>query len=326
MEFIPVDFESALSHINDIPVANASVEVTTQLVKRKMSVTGWIGLGLANLGLEVYAGLFAYQEGCIAITVIPGIGVFSGAACVIALISSMAFVAGMSMAAGEGVSGIFNHDGVQVNTRSLLRRDGSELPFDADFYKYGHHANLTHYHSKWRSNGLKTDLVDLSGAAYYMIGDSMFGTNVTNVYQTYNGHNMYVQHGLNASRMYVPYYNKYANLTKRSWEAVGTVDQYGNGFNDEELSGTDGFKGQWCHPYGNSETISPQNDWSTMNGLVNDVTGGGATGHYNLWNFDVVDMNHNEEEVCDIEIEGESSGFGDNAEWSEEGLCEAPRP
>lgn len=63
-----------------------------------------------------------------------------------------------------------------------------------------------------------------------------------------------------------------------------------------------------------------------MNGLVNDVTGGGATGHYNLWNFDVVDMNHNEEEVCDIEIEGESSGFGDNAEWSEEGLCEAPRP
>lgn len=318
-----VSVNEALNHIKGLPISPTVFSNTVQLSRRGLSTLRWIGLGLTNLGLDTFAGLFAYQTKCAALAMIPTVGTISGATCIIALIATMVLIAGISALIAGGAEGSIGKDGVEISTRSLFKRDGSEF-FTDDFIQYGHHANLTFYHSYWRSCGLNTSVVLDDSSTYYYIGDSLFGTNVTNVYQAPTGHNVFAQHGQNASRLFLPYYGN--SLAKRGWEEEYSIDQYGNGFNDEYLSGGYGFKGQYCHPYGSSETISPQNDWTTINTLINDVTGGGATDHYNLWAFDVVDLNHNEEEICAIEIEGESEGFGSNEEWSEEGLCEAPIP
>jgi hypothetical protein len=281
----------------------------TEAIVEKRSWLGWIGLGLLN-ALGVAGGIFQYQSECVLISLIPGIGIISAAACVTAAIATTLLIAGSVDTVAGGVIAISGAMG------STTQNDKRDLFVD-DLDKFNHYVNLTHWHKTMRQNGVNTTILDVDSAIYYTDGDSYYALNSTSIFQSVVGANMYVQHGTNASRIFT-------NLEADSKQLLKRADPYGNGFDDEYYTSGGGLKAQFCHPFGSSESVNPVNDWTTMNTLVNEVVGNGQTGNHRWITLGLTDRNHNDAEITNVEFEVESRGFGLNEEWSEEGICDYP--
>jgi hypothetical protein len=114
-------------------------------------------------------------------------------------------------------------------------------------------------------------LSSIGNASYYTDGQAVYGLTSTSYYDHPEGFRAYVKHGTTASQVFVGLLG-HENVTKRD------VDPYNNDFNDEWFVNGGSFKGQYCHPYGSSESVNPVYDWSTMNELVWDVIGSGQSG------------------------------------------------
>lgn len=299
-------YDNASEFISNITLVSKELTVS-DIAKRSINYVGWIGLGMTNLGILGMGGLFAYQANCAIMAFIPAVGALTGAACVIAMISTMLIVAGSIDTVAGGVIGMGNSSG---DVKQNDKRDQS-----GDLDEWSHYSNLTHWHTIMRKNGMNTELINDIKAKYYAVDGSLYGINSTSVMIHPMGVKVHVQHGLKASRMFVGGLNN-SSVVKRD-----SVDPYGNGFNDEYFNNGAGFKGQWCHLYGSEESVNPIYDWSAVNELVNDVTGGGATGQYGKWMFDLMDLNNGDNQIANVEIEEEQRGFGMNEEWSESDVC-----
>ncbi|KAH3687219.1 hypothetical protein WICPIJ_001814 [Wickerhamomyces pijperi] len=198
------------------------------------------------------------------------------------------------------------------------RCEKRDLFSDEDFLKYAHISNLTDWYQVLRGSGYNITLDPHNAATYYDLESSIIGVNSSSVVYNEGVRTAYIHHGTNASMIHFDLQSAKdtGDIGKRG------VDPYGNGYDDEGFKGHEGFKGQWCHSYGNSETLNPVNDWSMMNQLVEEETGGGQTQHYNLWFFGAYDNNHNGAQIAGIEIEAETVIYKYNEEWSEEGICD----
>lgn len=304
----------ALSMLDDIPVNNPGV--LNNLAKRGFfsnmtgsEKIGWISMALFTSAAVVLEGLYFSQTSCYALALIPGVGEITGAVCVTAAIASMILTAGGITAATNGVISLSGKFG----SVTVGKRDGG---LETDFQDYNHYANLSHWHGYFRDQGLDTNLVNVGSPLFYSYEGHLYGANATSSVQMLSGHYVHVQHGVLASRMFVGVNQRSDNITKRD-----SIDPYGNGYDDEGFSNDDGYKGQWCHQHGSAESLDPVNDWSTVNQFVHDLAGAGQTGNTDLWEFQVADSNHNDEQIANIVIEGETEGFGYNEEWSESSIC-----
>jgi hypothetical protein len=140
---------------------------------------------------------------------------------------------------------------------------------------------------------LETSLPSIGNASYYTDGQAVYGLNSTSYYDHPEGFRAFVKHGNPASQVFVGL-RGHQNMTKRD------VDPYNNGFYDEWFVNGGGFKGQYCNPYGSSESVNPVYDWSTMKELVWDVIGSAQSGRSMMLNFQLADMNHNETEIANV--------------------------
>ena len=304
----------AMSFVNEIPVTE-SLDLKNLAKRDFTNMTGsekigWITMALFTTATLVLEGLYFSQTSCYALSLIPGVGEITSVVCATAAVASMIMTACAIGAATDGVIGFSGSAGpVSVNTRDL---GGIET----DFQDYNHYVNLSHWHGYFRNQGLNTNLVNAGSPLFYTHGGYLYGANTTSSVQMPGGHYVHVQHGLIASRMFVGVNQRSNNITKRD-----SIDPDGNGYDDEGFSNGDGYKGQWCHQHGSAESLDPVNDWGTVNDFVHALAGDGQTGNTDLWEFQVADSNHNDEQIANIVIEGETEGFGYNEEWSESFIC-----
>lgn len=186
-----VDFNTASSLIQAIPLGNQ-----TQLIENGFNMgSGWKALFVANLGLDVYGGLYTYQNGCAGISFIPGLDTMTGPICLAALISSMVVLGAAQVTAFEFIRGVGSF-AESIIDKSEGRRELSYVdPNDITHYG-GHMTNLTQWHEHWKLYGFETGLYDDPEAIYLREGECLYAFNSTSTLTGPEGHKLYIQHDL----------------------------------------------------------------------------------------------------------------------------------